>query len=111
MHLWLFLQLLASFQEIAGVFGEEFATAITAVETYGWQGPFRSAYGVHLVNVSEVEPGHGAALTEVRGDVRLDYLRDQRRQQDKQFYQDLRSRYTVTVDQDALEQAIAGQES
>jgi peptidyl-prolyl cis-trans isomerase C len=61
---------LASFQEIAGLFGEGFARAITAVEAPGWQGPLRSAYGVHLVNVSQVEPGHPATLAEVRGDVR-----------------------------------------
>lgn len=97
---------LASFQEIAGVFGDGFAKAITAIEAPGWQGPFPSAYGLHLVNVSQVEPGHAATLAEVRGDMRLDWLREQQQQQDEQFYQELRDRYAVKIDQQALRAAI-----
>jgi hypothetical protein len=96
----------ASAQEIAGVFGQGLANQLTQLTETGWQGPFRSPYGTHLVNVTDIEPGHPARLEEVRGDVRLDWLRDQRQQQDEQFYQELRDRYTVNIDQQALQMAL-----
>jgi len=97
---------LATFQEMAGVFGERFARNLFMLTTLGWHGPFHSAYGAHLVNVTEIEPGHAASLAEVRNDVRLDWLRDQKQRQDEQFYQALRERYTVIVDKSAWDQAI-----
>ena len=72
----------------------------------GWQGPFHSAYGSHLVNVTQIEPGHSATLAEVRKNVRLDYLRDQKQKQDELFYQKLRDRYTVSIDEEALNQGV-----
>jgi hypothetical protein len=99
---------LASAQAIASVFGEPFAKALTGLTETGWQGPFPSAYGTHLVNVAQLEPGHPATLDEVRGDVRLDWLRDQRQQQDERFYAELRHRYTVTVDRQAWPTALQG---
>lgn len=102
---------LASFQEMAGIFGTPFARDLGAITTPGWHGPFRSAYGTHLVNVSQIEPGHGAMLAEVRSDVRLDWLRDQRQRQDEQFYEELRDRHDVVVDTQALEQALPEDEA
>jgi hypothetical protein len=97
---------LASAPEIARVFGEAFATQLTTLTKTGWQGPFSSAYGTHLVKVTEVEPGHDAQLAEVRHDVRLDWLRDQQLAQNEAFYQELRDRYTIQVDQQALAAAV-----
>jgi hypothetical protein len=97
---------LATFQEMAGVFGERFARNLFTLTAPGWHGPFHSAYGSHLVNVTEIEPGHSASLAEVRNDVRLDWLRNQKQRQDEQFYQALRERYTVIFDESAWDQAI-----
>jgi len=93
---------LASAQAIAGVFDEGLANQLMQFVETGWQGPLQSAYGTHLINVTEIEPGHAARLEEVRGDVRLDWLREQRQQQDERFYQELRDRYTIKLDQQAL---------
>jgi len=97
---------LASAKTLNNTFGGTLAQEIAGVTEKGWQGPFHSAYGSHLVNITEIEPGHPATLTEERKNVRLDYLREQRQELDEQFYQKLRDRYTISIDQDALNQEL-----
>lgn len=97
---------LASAQTLNNTFGGTLAQEIAGVTETGWQGPFHSAYGSHLVYISDIEPSHPATLAEVRKNVRLDYLREQRQQLDEQFYQQLRDRYTISIDQDALNPAL-----
>ncbi len=97
---------LASDQTLTNTFGGTFAQEMAGVTETGWQGPFHSAYGSHLVYVSDIQPGHLATLAEVRKDARRDWMRDQRQELDELFYQQLRDRYTVSIDQDALNQAI-----
>ncbi len=97
---------LASAKTLNNTFGGTLAQEMAGVTQKGWQGPFHSAYGSHLVNVSEIEPGHPATLVEVRKNVRLDYLRKQKQKQDELIYEKLRDRYTVSIDQEALNQAL-----
>ncbi|NEO42404.1 MAG: peptidyl-prolyl cis-trans isomerase [Moorea sp. SIOASIH] len=97
---------LASAETLTNTFGGTFAQEMAGVTETGWQGPLHSAYGSHLVYVSDIQPGHVATLAEVRRDARRDWMRDQRQQLDEQFYEQLRDRYTVSIDQDALKQAI-----
>ncbi|NEP12834.1 MAG: peptidyl-prolyl cis-trans isomerase [Symploca sp. SIO2C1] len=97
---------LASAKTLNNTFGGTLAQEIAEVTEKGWQGPFHSTYGSHLVNITEIDPGHPATLTEVRKNVRLDYLREQRQELDEQFYQQLRDRYTISIDQDALHPSV-----
>ncbi len=102
---------LVSNQTLTNTFGGNFAQEMTGLTEKGWQGPFHSAYGSHLVYVSDIKQGHIATLTEVRRDVRRDWMRDQRQQLDDLFYQQLRDRYTLSIDQDAINQAIQEEEA
>ncbi len=97
---------LASAKTLNNTFGGTLAREMAEVTQKGWQGPFHSAYGSHLVNVTQIEPGHSATLAEARKNVRLDYLRDQKQKQDELFYQKLRDRYTVSIDEEALNQGV-----
>ena len=97
---------LASAKTLNNTFGGTLAREMAEVTEKGWQGPFHSAYGSHLVNVTQIEPGHSATLAEARKNVRLDYLRDQKQKQDELFYQKLRDRYTVSIDEEALNQGV-----
>ena len=97
---------LASAQTLNNTFGGTLAREMAQVTETGWQGPFHSVYGSHLVNVTEIEPSHSPTLAEVNQKVRLDWFREQRQQQNEQFYQKLRDRYTVSLDQDALNLGI-----
>ena len=97
---------LALAQTLNNTFGGTLAQEIAGVTEKGWQGPFHSAYGRHLVNVTEIEPGHPPILAEVRKKVRLDYLRKQKQKLDEQFYEKLRDRYTISIDSEALNQGL-----
>jgi len=93
---------LISGQTLANTFGGALAKEMAQVTETGWQGPYHSVYGSHLVNVTQIEPSHAPSLAEVKQRVRLDWFREQRQKQNEQFYQKLRDRYTVSIDQDAL---------
>ncbi len=67
-------------QELAGRLGPEFAEAAFALPAGRWSGPIRSAFGHHLVRVTEILPGGPAPLDAVRPRVRADLL-DQRRRE------------------------------
>ena len=97
---------LASAQTLTNTFGGTFGREMAQVTETGWQGPVHSVYGSHLVNVTQIEPSHPPTLAEVKKKVRLDWFREQRQKQNEQFYQKLRDRYTVSLDQDAINQAL-----
>jgi hypothetical protein len=90
---------LASRSEIARLFGDAFATQLQHLELGRWTGPIESAYGLHLVFVRERVDGRIPALAEVREAVQREWLAARRKAVNEQFYQRLRARYTVTVEQ------------
>ena len=64
-----------------------------------WAGPIESGYGLHLVCVREHVDGRIPALVEVREAVQREWLAARRKAVNEQFYQRLRERYTVVVEQ------------
>jgi len=64
--------------ELAERFGADFAEAVFAAEPGGWSGPAPSAYGHHLVYVSEREPARALSFETVREKVRLALLAERR---------------------------------
>ena len=59
--------------EIARQFGDVFAAKLGVLPSGRWQGPVESAFGVHLVFVSERKEGRMPALTDVRDAVRREW--------------------------------------
>ncbi|MGD9388041.1 MAG: peptidylprolyl isomerase [Gammaproteobacteria bacterium] len=84
--------------EIARQFGEDFATALLALEPGGWVGPVRSTFGLHLVRVTQHQPARQPALAEVRDAVLAEWRDQRRREAREQAYQRLRERYEVVVE-------------
>ena len=82
-------------QEIAELFGGEFAAALAAVAAGAWQGPFESAHGAHLVEVLDRTEPRLPALDEVRERVAADLLESRRRERNRAALQALRERYEV----------------
>lgn len=82
-------------REIADLFGSEFATTVGQLPEGGWQGPVRSAYGWHLVEVERSLPARQMGFDEVAEQVAIDYLQDQRRAANEAYYGLLRERYQV----------------
>jgi hypothetical protein len=85
-------------REVERVFGAEFAAALDALPVGGWQGPVRSGYGLHLVELRARTPGRAATLDESRSALERDWLHDRSAAANQTFYEALRKRYTVRIE-------------
>jgi hypothetical protein len=84
--------------EVARLFGAEFAEQVVTLSPGRWEGPVQSGYGLHLVMLRELVPGREAALDEVRRDVERELLSQRRRDQLAAMYDELLGKYSVTIE-------------
>jgi parvulin-like peptidyl-prolyl isomerase len=85
-------------QEIEDQFGETFASALLELAPGRWQGPIRSGFGLHLVQVEERVDAHVPELDAVRDAVKRDWaVTNQQRLKDA-AYARVRERYHVVVE-------------
>jgi hypothetical protein len=97
--------------QITRQLGGDFADALAGLAPDRWGGPVRSSFGVHLVLVTEHEPGRRPALADVRDAVLAEW-RDQRRREAKErAYLRLRERYEIVMEPGAREKPTASGES
>ena len=90
-------------EQIRDLFGVQFASQVFELPPDQWAGPVQSSYGVHLVRVRQHLPSRVPDLEEVRRHVLLD-LREQRlRSAADGYYQVLRRRFEIEVDEEALD--------
>lgn len=83
---------------VAAQFGQEFARAVFALAPSEWHGPIESAYGLHLVRVSEFKPEEQRPFLEVRDQVLESWRDEQRQEADKQYFAELAKKYEIIVD-------------
>ncbi len=88
----------ASERDVIAQFGPEFALGLRDLKVGPWTGPVRSAFGLHLVRVSERIPGALPPLAEVRATVEREWRAKRRLATSQAFYQGLRARYTIRVE-------------
>jgi hypothetical protein len=81
-------------------FGREFTEKLATLEPGAWQGPVRSAYGLHLVFIDERQAAGSYPFAEVREQVRNDYLFELRKSQNEAVLAKLKSRYEIVIEQD-----------
>jgi parvulin-like peptidyl-prolyl isomerase len=84
-------------QGIAQQFGDDFAAAVVALPTGGWQGPIASGYGLHVVKVTQQEAGRLPGLAEIRPQVEREWMNDRRETMAREKLDELLKRYTVTI--------------
>ncbi len=84
-------------QDVAKHFGDDFARALFELEPGDWQGPLRSAYGMHLVRLTDKRPSRDVELAEVHGAVTRDWRAARRREANANAYARLREQYDVEV--------------
>jgi hypothetical protein len=89
---------LASRSEVARLFGDAFADAVTRMELGAWSGPIESGYGPHLVFVGERVEGTTPELEAVRPQVERELLDARRREQIDAMYAKLLEKYTVVIE-------------
>jgi hypothetical protein len=83
---------------IRQMFGPEFADALDEVMPGKWAGPFKSAFGLHIVFVSERQPGRNPALGEVRDAVAREWANEKRAFIDEERFRTLLRRYEVVIE-------------
>lgn len=94
--------------EVGRVFGTEFADSLKALPVGGWQGPIRSGFGLHLVELSARDAGRPAALEDVRAAVERDLLQARSKEASAAAYRKLRANYSVRIEDGATTPAPSG---
>jgi hypothetical protein len=82
---------------IAALFGDDFAGGLAHAVPAHWVGPLRSAYGLHLVLVTAVEPGTTPSFEQVRAAVEREWFAERRSQAQAAQYRAVLAGYEVTV--------------
>lgn len=83
--------------EVRKLFGENFATTVAGLSLGQWQGPVESAYGVHLVFVSERSEERVPALREIHEAVRREWVNARRVETNDKLYETILKHYVVSV--------------
>jgi len=85
-------------EQLAKLFGPEFAERVSTLEPGHWVGPIPSAYGLHLVWVEEKLAAEPASLGSVRNQVSRRLAAERREAALSQELEKLRPRYDVRVE-------------
>ncbi len=85
-------------REIERALGSQFLQSLREVPTGSWQGPITSGFGLHLVRIDERIDGELSKLNDVRELVIRDWASVKRKQTNEAFYETLRKRYKMTVE-------------
>jgi peptidyl-prolyl cis-trans isomerase C len=88
---------LASREEIAKIFGEQFADSVQKLRPNNWTGPIQSGFGVHIVRIKAVKAGVPAKLRDVRRSVENDWRAATIREREEAAYQALLDGYTIKI--------------
>lgn len=83
---------------VTSLFGAEFARAVFAAPPGSWSGPVKSAYGLHLVQVTEHRPGGVRRFEDVRDLVMKDWRRERERETKAAYLLRLRDKYRVATE-------------
>lgn len=85
-------------EDIAAVFGGEFATRIETAAVGEWLGPLDSAFGTHLVRLVHREAGEAPQLADIRPKVVRDWQAREQKQLVGETLARLLARYEVRID-------------
>lgn len=84
--------------EVERQFGSGFAEALRQIPLGGWQGPVRSGFGLHLVELRARDEGRPATLDETRAAVERDLLHARTEEAKAAYYAKLRATYKVRIE-------------
>ncbi len=91
-------------KQIANMFGAEFSKQVFSIPADSlkenrWQGPFKSAYGLHLVYVHTRIESREYPLNEIRERVAKAWRVSKQKEANELFYQSLRQDYEILMDE------------
>jgi len=92
-------------EQLANVFGPQFAQALFQLKQGSWQGPIESGYGWHLVWIDSMMPGRVPAFEEVEPDVKSEWIAEQSAEAKRKAFEAMRARYEVVLPQAQVKEA------
>ena len=87
-----------SLSDVKKTFGEQFASALSALPIGQWRGPVNSSYGGHFIYLSQRAAAYLPVLADIRDQVRREWLNAQRIEGTDRFYEALLRHYTVKIE-------------
>ncbi len=91
--------------DIDSMFGKKFTEQAFSSATNTWEGPFESAYGVHLIYIHKRTEDHLPPLADIRERAEREWTSLKQKEANEIFYQSLYQRYEITVDDKVLSNA------
>ena len=88
----------ASASEVVRTFGSYFERELRGLQVGSWQGPLRSGFGLHFVELTARTAGRNATLEEVRTAVERDLLHARTQEANAAAYDRLRANYAVRIE-------------
>ena len=85
--------------QLADTFGTAFRDGVLPLAVGQWRGPVESAFGLHLVKVTQHEPSRYPDWTEMRDRILMDMRYEGRQAAEDQFYAEVLPRYQVVFDE------------
>jgi peptidyl-prolyl cis-trans isomerase C len=82
-------------EQVAGIFGAQFAQALFQLKPGAWQGPLESGLGWHIVFVESIAPGRVPAFEEIEPQVKAEWMAGQRAEARSRAFDAMRARYEV----------------
>lgn len=86
-----------SFDEMARLFGPDFARSLFRLRPGSWQGPIESGYGWHLIFADALMPSRVPDFEEIESEVKAQWIAVQRELAKRKAYETMRARYHVVV--------------
>lgn len=91
-------QPLAPLFDTARTFGDDFAKALMGAEPGQWTGPVESAFGLHLILVSQRVPAAQQPLSAIRPQIEREVLLERKNKELQNLYDRLLEKYTVRIE-------------
>ena len=85
-------------RQLESLFGTKFAQKVFSLAGDGWQGRIPSAYGEHLVRVTERRESHVPPLANLRNQLRYRLLAERREEVLDQFVAQLRGQHEIFIE-------------
>ena len=91
--------------DIRSMFGDTFMDQAFRASTNTWEGPFNSAYGLHLIYIHKRTEDHLPPLADIRERAQREWMSLKQHEANEIFYQSLYQRYEIIVDDEVLSDA------
>jgi hypothetical protein len=95
--------------QVAGIFGSDFAQALLRLKPGQWQGPVESGLGWHLIWIESKLPGRVPPFEEIEAAVKSEWTDEQRAEAKRKLFETMRAHYQIVLPQAVVAPADAPQ--